>query len=118
VRKGHFLPTGRKDIEKLAQRYIDQIRAKTSEAEVSRHPYEVLLKPIPEISNSDRILIAPDGILNQLPFEALRDDRGRYLLKSRTISDVPSGTILDMLRRGQLHSVAPKPLLAVGDVAY
>ena len=119
-RKGAFvrgLPTGRKEIEKLAQRYIDQIRAKTSDAEVSRHLYEVLLKPIPEISNSERILVAPDGILNLLPFEALRDDRGQYLLKSRTISYVPSGTILDMLRRGQLPS-APKPLLAVGDVAY
>ena len=120
-RKGAFvrgLPTGRKEIEKLAQTYIDQIRAKASEAEVSRHLYEVLLKPIPEISNSDRILVAPDGILNLLPFEALRDDRGQYLLKSRTISYVPSGTILDMLRRGQLPPSAPKPLLAVGDVAY
>ena len=120
-RKGAFvrgLPTGRKEIEKLAQRYIDQIRAKASEAEVSRHLYEVLLKPIPEISNSERILVAPDGILNLLPFEALRDDRGQYLLKSRTISYVPSGTILDMLRRGQLPPSAPKPLLAVGDVAY
>jgi CHAT domain-containing protein len=78
----------------------------------------VLLKPIPEISNSDRILVAPDGILNLLPFEALRDDRDQYLLKSRTISYVPSGTILDMLRRGQLPPSAPKPLLAVGDVAY
>jgi CHAT domain-containing protein len=112
------LPTGRKEIEKLAQQYIDQIRAKASEAEVSRHLYEVLLKPIPELSNSDRILVAPDGILNLLPFEALRDDRGQYLLKSHTISYVPSGTILDTLRRSQKHEPAPKPLLAVGDVAY
>jgi hypothetical protein len=44
----------RKEIEKLAQRYIEQIRTKASEAEISRHLYK-LLKPIPEISNSDRI---------------------------------------------------------------
>jgi CHAT domain-containing protein len=31
---------------------------------------------------------------------------------------VPSGTILDTLRRGQKQEPAPKPLLAVGDVAY
>jgi tetratricopeptide (TPR) repeat protein len=119
--KGAFvrtLPTGRKEIEKLAQQYIDQIRAKASEAEVSRHLYEVLLEPIPELSNSDRILVAADGTLNLLPFEALRDDRGQYLLKSHTISYVPSGTILDTLRRGQKHEPAPRPLLAVGDVAY
>ena len=59
------------------------------------------MKPIPEICHADRLLIAPDGILHLLPFEALRDSRGEYLLKSHTISYVPSGTILDTLRRGQ-----------------
>jgi CHAT domain-containing protein len=119
--KGAFvraLPTGRKEIEKLSQRYIDQIRGKASEAELPKKLYELLLKPIPEISNAARLLIAPDGILNLLPFEALRDDQGQYLLKSRTINYVPSGTILDTLRRGQRRESAPKPLLAVGDVAY
>jgi CHAT domain-containing protein len=56
--------------------------------------------------------------LHLLPFEALQDSRGQYLLKSHTISYVPSGTILDALRRGQRHEPSPKPLLAVGDVAY
>jgi CHAT domain-containing protein len=56
--------------------------------------------------------------LHLLPFEALQDNRGQYLLKSHTVSYVPSGTILDTLRRGQRHEPAPKPLLGVGDVAY
>jgi len=120
-RQGAFvrlLPTGRKEIEKLAQQYVDEIRGKASGVEVSKQLYERLLKPIPEISNADRILVAPDGILHLLPFEALQDSRGQYLLKTHTISYVPSGTILDTLRRGQRHEAAPKPLLAVGDVAY
>ncbi len=121
TRQGAFaklLPTGRKEIEKLAQQYIDEVRGKASGAEVSKQLYERLLKPIPEVSSADRILIAPDGILHLLPFEALQDSRGQYLLKSHTVSYVPSGTILDTLRRGQKHKPAPKPLLAVGDVAY
>jgi CHAT domain-containing protein len=112
------LPTGRREIENLAQRYIDQIRREASDAEVSKQLYRQLLKPIPEISSADRVLIVPDGILHLLPFEALQDDRGQYFLKSHTISYVPSGTILDTLRRGQKHETAPNPLLAVGDVAY
>jgi CHAT domain-containing protein len=120
-RQGAFvrvLPNGRKQIETLAQRYIDEIRRKASDAEVSKQLYEQLLEPIPEISRADRILIAPDGILHLLPFEALQDNAGQYLLKSHTISYVPSGTILHTLRGGQEHEPAPKPLLAVGDVAY
>ncbi|HET6181438.1 MAG TPA: CHAT domain-containing protein [Candidatus Sulfotelmatobacter sp.] len=112
------LPTGRKEIEKLAQRYIDEIRSKASGVETSKQLYERLIKPIPEIFKADRILIAPDGILHLLPFEALQDNRDQYLLKSHTISYVPSGTILDTLRRDQKREPAPKPLLAVGDVAY
>ena len=88
------------------------------ETEISKQLFERLLKPIPEISKADQILVVPDGILHLLPFEALQDNRGQYLLKSHTISYVPSGTILDTLRRGQRHEHAPKPLLAVGDVAY
>ena len=50
--------------------------------ETLKNLYERLLKPIPEIYNADRILVAPDGILHLLPFEALQDNRGQYLLKS------------------------------------
>jgi CHAT domain-containing protein len=120
-RKGavvRVLRTGRKEIEKLAQQYIDEIRGKASGTEISKQLYDRLLKPIPALSRADRIIIAPDGILHLLPFEALEDNRGQYLLKSHTISYVSSGTILDTLRRGQRHEPAPKPLLAVGDVAY
>jgi CHAT domain-containing protein len=56
--------------------------------------------------------------LNLLPFEALRDAQGEYLLKSRVISYVPSGTILNTLRQAEKLKAAPKPLLAVGDVEY
>src|SRR6202044_2066013 len=62
--------------------------------------------------------IAPDGALNLLPFEILRDNQGEYLLKSRVISYVPSGTILDVLRRARKNQSAVSPFLGVGDVAY
>jgi len=39
-------------------------------------------------------------------------------LKSRVISYVPSGTILNTLRHAEKQKPAPKPLLAVGDVVY
>jgi CHAT domain-containing protein len=53
-----------------------------------------------------------------VPFESLRDERGRFLLASRVTSYIPSATILDSLRRAQELAPAPRPLLAVGDVAY
>ena len=112
------LPAGRKEIEKLSQQFVGEIRTKGTGAELSTRLYAMLVKPIPEAATAARFIIAPDAILNLLPFEALRDAQGEYLLKSRVISYVPSGTILNTLRHAEKQKPAPKPLLAVGDVEY
>jgi CHAT domain-containing protein len=120
-RKGEYvrvLPVGRKEVEKLTQEFLDEIREKGAGSELSKQLFALLVNPIPETATATRFIIAPDGILNLLPFEALRDSQGDYLLKSRVISYVPSATILDVLRRTEKASPAPRPFLGVGDVAY
>jgi CHAT domain-containing protein/tetratricopeptide (TPR) repeat protein len=112
------LPAGRGQIEKLTQDFIAEIRSKGAGTGISRQLYALLMKPIPETETATRLVIAPEGILNLLPFEALRDAQGKYLLKSRVISYVPSGTTLDTLRHIGKRQLAPRMLLAVGDVAY
>ena len=112
------LPVGRKEVEKLVQQFVDDVRAKGAGIEASKRLFRALLEPIPEAKTATRLIIAPDGMLNLLPFEAVRDNQGEYLLKSRIISYVPSGTILDVLRRARKNERAPRPFLGVGDVAY
>jgi len=80
------LPIGRKEIETLAEQFVDEVRAKGAGIETSKRLFRVLLEPIPETKAATRLIVAPDGALNLLPFEALRDNQGEYLLKSRVIS--------------------------------
>jgi CHAT domain-containing protein/tetratricopeptide (TPR) repeat protein len=112
------LPIGRKEIEAIAQQFLDEVRAKGTGVESSKRLFRALLEPIPEAKTAATLIIAPDGALNLLPFEALRDNQGEYLLKSRVVSYVPSGTILDVLRRARKNESAVSPFLGVGDVAY
>lgn len=112
------LPADRKQIEKLVQRYVDEIRAKKAGAEEAKQLYSFLVQPIPETSTDKRFIVVPDGILNLLPFEALRNSEGQYLLTSDVISYAPSATVLDALRREDKQQEAPRPFLGVGDVAY
>ena len=112
------LPAGRKEIENLSQQFVGEIRAKGTGVELSTRLFAMLVKPVREAATATRFIIAPDAILNLLPFEALRDAQGEYLLKSRVISYVPSGTILNTLRHAEKQKPASKPLLAVGDVEY
>jgi CHAT domain-containing protein len=113
-----LLPAGRTEIENLSQQFVGEIRTKATGADLSKRLFAMLVKPVPETATATRFIIAPDAILNLLPFEALRDAQGEYLLKSRVISYVPSGTILNTLRHAEKQKTAPKPLLAVGDVEY
>ena len=112
------LPIGRREVEKLVQQFVDDVRTKGAAIEVSKQLYRALVEPIPEAKTATKLIIAPDGMLNLLPFEAIRDSQGEYLLKSRVLSYVPSGTILDVLRRARKNERAPRPFLGVGDVAY
>ncbi len=112
------LPVGRREVEKLVQQFVDNVRTKGAAIEVSKQLYRALVEPIPEAKTATKLIITPDGMLNLLPFEAIRDSQGEYLLKSRVLSYVPSGTILDVLRRARKNERAPRPFLGVGDVAY
>lgn len=112
------LPAGRKQIESIIQQYLAEVRGKKGAVAPSRRLFKLLVEPIPGAKAVTKLVIAPDGALNLLPFESLRDDQDRFLLKTHTISYIPSATILDALRRIDELPSAPRPLLAVGDVAY
>jgi CHAT domain-containing protein len=109
------LPVGRKEVEQLVQKFVDDVRARGTGIESSKRLFRTLLESIPEANTATKLIIAPDGMLNLLPFEVLRDNQGEYLLKSRVISYVPSGTILDVLRRARKNERARRPFLGVGD---
>src|SRR5271166_752227 len=112
------LSAGRKEIEKLVQRFVDEIRAKRTGADEAKQLHAFLVQPIPETSKGKRLIVVPDGILNLLPFEALRNSHGQYLLASAAFSYAPSATVLDALRRRDKQQESPRPFLGVGDVAY
>ena len=113
-----LLPVRRKEIERLVQRYVDEIRAKQTGTEEAKQLYGFLLHSIPETATADRFIVVPDGILNLLPFDALQNSEGQYLLKSRVVSYAPSATVLDALRRSDNQERPRRAFLGVGDVAY
>src|SRR5205823_5433890 len=111
------LPAGRKEIERLTRAYIDEIREKRDGAEISKQLFNMLVKPVREPAQTTRLIVVPDGILNLLPFDALRGEDGQFLIRSREITYAPSGTILITLRRANEHPTR-RFALAVGDVVY
>jgi CHAT domain-containing protein/Tfp pilus assembly protein PilF len=64
---------------------------------LARQVDAAVMEPVRGLAGSYRhLLVSPDGTLNLMPFEALRDERGRYLLERHQVGYLSSGR--DLLR--------------------
>jgi CHAT domain-containing protein/Tfp pilus assembly protein PilF len=69
-----------------------------------------VFKPLrPLVGESTQLLISPDGMLNLVPFAALVDERGRYLVERYSISYLASGR--DLLRLQVIRESQSAPLV-------
>ncbi len=66
---------------------------------ISAELYRELLGRVPSIESHTRLIIVPDGRLHLLPFDALVDSSGRYVLESHVISYAPSASAYYLLER-------------------
>jgi CHAT domain-containing protein len=110
------LPAGGHTIQNLTAIYLSELKAKKSGEQVSGELYTVLLEPLLKSFHQARLIISPDGILDSLPFETLRDREG-FVVRSKIVSYAPSASVLWRLRTAQV-ATSRRPLLAVGAVDY
>jgi len=103
-----FALPARRDIEALASAFLRTLR---SPPRAPQNPFEshlapasqlftMLLGPVANLLHDQpHVIIAADGILHHLPFEALVAEDSRYLAEAATVSYVPSASVLASLRR-------------------
>jgi CHAT domain-containing protein len=107
----------REAIESLVLAYLKTLKTKGASKSQAGGLYDALLKGIPEVSKKERIIIAPDGRLHLLPFDALVDGTGRYLVSSHTITYAPSATFLYLAKSMPAPS-SQRALLGIGGIPY
>jgi CHAT domain-containing protein/Flp pilus assembly protein TadD len=104
-----------KPIEQAITSLRDVLRDKMSgeDGEVkpqARELDEKIMRPLRNLLGAKRqLLISPDGLLNLIPFEALVDEKGQYLIKRYDISYLSSGR--DLLRRQTRFDSQQEPLI-------
>src|SRR6185312_4844090 len=78
-----------------------------------RQLYSLLITPVLESvpAGIRKIVVSPDGVLNLVPFPALRPEGGRFLIEDFTISTVESASIWTEEKRRA--SAAPRELLGI-----
>ncbi|MEZ4438091.1 MAG: CHAT domain-containing tetratricopeptide repeat protein [Polyangiaceae bacterium] len=103
-------------IDALVVSLRKQIQAKSPAAlDALRELDERVMRPLrPRLGGHREIFLAPDGQLHLVPFHALRDERGHFLIESLAITLLGSGR--DLL--GEREAGAAGPPVVVGDPAY
>ncbi|MBD2069516.1 tetratricopeptide repeat protein [Leptolyngbya sp. FACHB-671] len=80
--------------------------------------HQLLIEPIADLlpmNQSDRIVFIPQGGLFLVPFAALQDASGDYLIENHTISIAPSIQVLGLTQQQQNHERSPENALIVGN---
>jgi CHAT domain-containing protein len=114
----HIVPlTNREAIESLVLTYLKTLKTKSTSKAQAASLYDALLKGIPEVSKKEHVIIVPDGRLHLLPFDALVDSTGHYLVSSHTITYSPSATFLYLAKSTPSPS-SQHALLGIGGIPY
>ncbi|HVR76547.1 MAG TPA: CHAT domain-containing protein [Planctomycetota bacterium] len=94
------LPVAPSDLEPLALSYV---RGGAADPAAARRLFSLLVAPVLPRVKASRVVIVPYGVLHQVPFETLRDDKG-YLLQRWEIAYLPSASILKFLKHKRVQS--------------
>ena len=102
------------------RRFRDQLaRRDLRAADSARALHDLVLGPMrASLVGITELIVVPDGILWDLPFQALQRSTGRYLIEDAAISYAPSVTVLrEAMRRRPETTRAVPTLLAFGNPA-
>ena len=105
------------DIESLAAtRLIEENKEEIQncEANLSLY-YRMLISPVVDLLEEPEIIVVPDRSLNQVPFAALTDERGRYFSETFRIRIVPSLTTLKLIQDSPADYHSQTDAVIVGD---
>ena len=105
------------DVEGLAAPRLieeDDEESQNSEWDLSLY-YRILISPVADLLEEPEIIVVPDRSLNQVPFPALTDERGRYLSETFRIRIVPSLTTLKLIQDSPADYHSQTGALIVGD---
>ena len=110
---GCYLLPAKTSIEKDVTDYRDRLRKRGVDAQLGQQLFRNLLGFTQDYRSSKSLIIVADGGLHLLPFSALIDSSGKYVLETKSVSMAPSGTVLSLLRKRVNTGAVKRPYLGV-----
>jgi CHAT domain-containing protein len=109
---------GKNTISKDVEAFLSEANSKHSVSREARQLYQDLLEPIPEARGKAHLVVIRDGPLHLVPFDALIDGAGHYLVESVVVAYSPSASSFFLLRARAQRKPVLGAVLAIGGVPY
>ncbi len=108
---------GKEMLESTIRHFRENIQAHLSVEIESRQLFQWLILPwSKQLKNISRLIVIPHGILHYIPFSALMDEEGLYLLDRMAVTLAPSGTVLGYcMEKGGAPASGDETLLAMSN---
>jgi CHAT domain-containing protein len=98
--KVYSLDIKRDELAKRVKEFREEVSDPNRPVDTARPLYDQLLKPAQaQLQGKTTLIIVPDGVLWDLPFQALQPREGRYLLEDFNLFYAPSLTVLREMAR-------------------
>jgi CHAT domain-containing protein/Tfp pilus assembly protein PilF len=106
------------DVETLRASLEKGARPTNATRQASTRLYGDLIVPAVQsgLHGKGRLLIAPDGVLHHLAFEALAGAEGRFLIEGWAVSYIPSASILSPLSEPEPGGAPSKQFIAFAPI--
>ena len=118
--KAYSIAVKRKDLAGRAAAFREAVGARNLDfREAARALYDLLLTPAEkQLTGARTLCIVPDGVLWELPFQALQPREAAYLLEDYAIFYAPSFSVLrEIVRAKRAEPVGAATILAFGNPA-
>ena len=113
----YTVPIKRADLAKQIESFRQQLADRDLGFKASATKlYDLFLKPAEaQLRGKTNVVIAPDNSLWDMPFQALVNGAGRFVIEDASVTYAPSLTVLREMTKRRLNQTAPATLLALGN---
>ena len=112
---------GRQALEERVDHFVEAVSQRRADVRTpARELYRGLIRPLEsEYSGADAVVVIPDDVLWRVPFAALADERGRFVVERHAIVYAPSITAYALMAGSRRTAAQATPsFFAVGNPAF
>ena len=106
------------EIEPLIKRFRENLEKNSEIENLDSRLYQILLARVTNLNRYQQLIISPDGLLNLIPFETLKNREQKYLIEESSVVYLLSGKELFKDRESDNEPLSNREIVSLSYLDY